>query len=629
MKKLLLLSVAVLAVFSLAFTACDSAVGSTTVTQGYSKIDNPKIQTKVYPGAIVVTWKPVKDAAGYTGVRIDNTTQEAVSLSSQIAAGLQGGAVTLTDVIGYNNELVNGRSYTYVITALSSVNVGMAGTGASGSITPSTTTEILPVLNGQSEATVKANVPADYTVPAIADFTTSEVTSINGYDWLKVSWTAPAYHPAIGTQVIYSYGKDQPLLTVNIPTNFSGSSYAMFPLIGGENTVSVQPYWSTPTTNWNGTYYASPAKVEKTVTSSKTNLGSLGAFNVSGAYFNAELITAQNNPAKPGVGISYREFPGVEGATAAVYRLETVGRGTGTTSLNTGATVTGWEEVNPGFVKRTRATDQFEYYGEDLTVEEGKSYDYALVLTLGQAKSLPVVTSSSITITKAYPQASIGAINVTTTSILDASGVQTGTQLVISFTGDKDSTYKVQFAPNVGEDDSTNAKAGAYTDVPDAPTTVDATGSIVVRHNPPKRVAYYYKVIGTNKDGITRESVRTIYATAPWSSASIPVASTGSGWVLPSAAGSSRHFEVPAAAAVNNWIFTGESVKIYYATATVPNGTPLEAFTRSVTFTYANITSGTTTDQEKDATVSGDLANRPWAFSLVLVTTEGKEIPIQ
>jgi hypothetical protein len=526
------------------------------------------------------------------------------------------------------------------------LNIGIAGNGVGTNPITGGSSEILPVLSGQSEATVKANVPADYTVPAIADFTTTEVTSINGYDWLKVSWTAPAYHPAISVNVVYSYGKDQPgLLTVNVPTITTpteGSSYALFPLIGGDNTVSVQPVFGSTTTadaNLFGTYYASPAKVEKTVTYSKTNLGSL-----TSASFATSRITAANNPAKLGVGISYREFAGVEGATPTVYRLETVNyTASAATSLTTGATAAGWTVVDPGFVKRTRGTDQFEYYGEDLTVEEGKTYNYALVLTLGEAKS-QAATTTAISIAKASPQATVGTIGIVQVSVLNAStGSQTGTRLQISFTGDKDSTYKLQFAPNVGTGvTAATAKAGTYTDVPDAPTTVDVTGTITIGHVPPRRVSYFYKVIATNKDGISREvlynpgaTVPGLYNTSPWSAASGPARSSIISGTLPVGPSSSVNVSVQATGkaasspAPDTLIFPGENVKIYYAFAATNGGNPLAQFASSVNFTYGNFTNDSDSSvRTKPINITGENQYRFIVYRVYLVTEDGEEIEL-
>jgi hypothetical protein len=330
----------------------------------------------------------------------------------------------------------------------------------------------------------------------------------------------------------------------------------------------------------------------------------------------------------------------VEGATPSVYRLEAAGATSGAaTSLQTGATVTGWTAINPGFVKRsvTGAFNGFEYYAEDTTVEAGKSYVYALVLSLDTAKSQ--AATASVTVTKTtVPQATITNFTITPVNVLNSTGDITGTRLQIRFEGDKTSTYKVQFAPNIGEGETTTtAKAGTYTDVPDAATTVDPTGIITVGHNPPRRVAYFYKVIGTNADGIIREvlygtnglySVGTYTAEGPiyWSALTSLLPSTG--------ASATKNFSVPATgkaaagAPADTLIFPEESVKIYYAPT--DSGAELTTYTNSVTFTYANFTNvSDSTVRTKQITVSGELEYRNYAFKAFLVTAGGKEILIQ
>jgi hypothetical protein len=531
MKKLLLLSVAVLAVFSLAFTACDSAVGSTTVTQGYSKLDNPKIQTKVYPGAVVVTWKPVKDAEGYFASRIDNTTLEVTDLTAAVetAVAAGGGTVRLVDIVNYGNELVNGRSYTYVVTAYNALSIGYGGAtlttppanpvdGGSG--------DVLPVLNGQSEATIKANVPATITFPTLAETNITLETFSNldaSAEFLKVSYPKipdNQYNPGISLQLTYSYGSENtdklPIGNYAFTTTVKGAGYAVFPLIGGINTVKARYIWDENNTSYANTFYVGPAAVTKaTENLAKTVLptvalsAAIGTDGRAAPYVTLQYTYNATSPS--------RELTG--DITPVVYRAEVIGKAaTVTSSSNSGTTVGGWTALTTTWKDQTaffngQDVSTYTRYAEDTTVEKGSTYAYLLVLTTPTQTTVPSISALTSPIPDVLPKApTLTAVNVSVTLNRESSGlavVPPTYGIAVSWQGDKTSTYKLFRAPNIGTNDSTDAKPGDWTEITvpakddlDKYSYYDNTGLQV-------RTSYYYKVIGTN-DGI--EYTRTVLA---------------------------------------------------------------------------------------------------------------------
>jgi hypothetical protein len=624
MKKLLLLSVAVLAVFSLAFTACDSAVGSTTVTQGYSKIDNPVVTAKTFPGAIMVSWLPVKDAVGYKVIRRDNTTGIVkVGAAQWVAGDASYGGINsyyVLDVTKVSDELVNGRSYTYQVIATNVLGIDAAIVAVG---TTNWADETVPILNGKTEVTVSANVPANYTVPAITDIQTVQIVDpADNSDWLKITWKAGDYNPAVKSTVTYSYGTAQDLGAgtaavgsfkievggaAGVNAGQKGSYTALVPVIGGDNTITISNVFG------DGLYYVAPATATATKvhTGSKTNLGTITGFNAT---------VGTTNDDKKVVTLAYT---GLNTAgtfdTAAVeklYRAEIVEKTDVNSSFITGNTVTNWTAVDlvwttTGAANRTAV---------DTTVAEGTSYAYTLVLDKADVKSNPSTANAATGTVSTANAPAITGLTVTAYNTLNSSGDTTGRALRITWTGSQGATYRIHRAPNIGT--NANPITGTWAEI----TTADLTASVAndgIVYNDitaGKRIEWYYRVEGTK--GTETASSTVIYSTVPWNATG---AAYTPAWGITRSSTTKIRFAPTGIAPTpaSTEIFPGESLVVYFRPSNVA-----AQYTDYLSVSYSELTTagaGTVIALPK----TGDLTeNITYVYSRFIRTEAGELLPV-
>ncbi|MBD5432822.1 MAG: hypothetical protein HDR35_00750, partial [Treponema sp.] len=120
-------------------TACIIAIGLAACsnpefdgrTDTVISLETPSVTAKAYPGVNFVSWKPVTGASGY-----DVTVYE---------EGTYKGRKSLSTYSFPDTDLVNGKTYTYSVEAISTTN-------------PGTMREVYAT-NSRGEASVKAIVP--------------------------------------------------------------------------------------------------------------------------------------------------------------------------------------------------------------------------------------------------------------------------------------------------------------------------------------------------------------------------------------------------------------------------------------------------------------------------------------
>ncbi|MDR0707319.1 MAG: fibronectin type III domain-containing protein [Treponema sp.] len=115
MKKAFYLSVATVLLFAVIFAGCDSGGLTQEIEnkQTFPALPAPQnLKAVVKPGAIVIGWNVVGDAAGYAVYRKDAETHV-----SKRVGDLGADQTHYQDKVGYSNQLVDKRTYTYTVVA--------------------------------------------------------------------------------------------------------------------------------------------------------------------------------------------------------------------------------------------------------------------------------------------------------------------------------------------------------------------------------------------------------------------------------------------------------------------------------------------------------------------------------
>jgi hypothetical protein len=244
MKKLLLSLVAVMAVFSLVFTACDQPTDYSV--NAVSTLASPNVKITSVTGANIVTWDPVANATGYEVWRRDNRDGgigNYVSLARPGSSGLDADDGIYVDGISDTNPLYEQVTYTYKVIAISSIS--SAPSRAAGDVT---------VQNSESEASVyieAGKFPAKGTPLSDAAFgiaVTDVKVSVSANGTVTVTWVNPGHNPAVR----YSF----PVTNLNSVAwaTYQTAATATAITTPGSYSVAVVPYLKD-----SGVYYPLPA----------------------------------------------------------------------------------------------------------------------------------------------------------------------------------------------------------------------------------------------------------------------------------------------------------------------------------------------------------------------------------
>ncbi|MDR1220006.1 MAG: fibronectin type III domain-containing protein [Treponema sp.] len=234
MKKALYLSVATALLFAVILAGCQDGLQETLNEQirTYPALPAPKnLKTTVSPGAIVIGWDAVKDAASYEVYRRDTVTQQSRQIASLTVA-----QTSYIDKVGYDNYLADGRKYTYTVVALGKT-VGSNNVILNGEATVDATAQIPP--RGSDEV---------ITAEAIKELASRVIVNTNGQDTLEVTWIGD---PLLIYSALYTYGNGTVPLRYNLWNdgngggNILGSVYKRhaIPLVGGATTVEITAKW--------------------------------------------------------------------------------------------------------------------------------------------------------------------------------------------------------------------------------------------------------------------------------------------------------------------------------------------------------------------------------------------------
>ena len=216
------------------------------------------LEAKVYDGMIILQWNNVPNASSYRVVRKDTSTK--LSVVRATVSNTTSNAISYTDTVGWDNQLINDRDYEYSVISVSS----------------STTV----VQNGESKITVKARIPnpSEFTPSLDADqIDVTQYTTITGVDQIVVTFPN---QPNYQYQVAYTYGLNEIVRDFESFNNnntaatnwFDPVKAATFPAIGGANSVSVKAWFTGDQSYYGGNTVATkPATVAIATTLNQVN----------------------------------------------------------------------------------------------------------------------------------------------------------------------------------------------------------------------------------------------------------------------------------------------------------------------------------------------------------------------
>jgi hypothetical protein len=436
MKQTLLSVAAVLTAFSLFFTACDPLSDYTvTNTEVLPELPGPEwVKAEALKGANSITWAFTKDAKGYTVYRQELDANGAEVGGFTELATKTHSTSSLIDAVGLDNQLKNGVSYRYGVTANNAA--GLSGRSVDY------------VQEGITYADpVTADIPARgtevTTIAALsADSIKAEgVSDANGSDRLLVSW--PYTHPAFNYRVQYAVGNatlSKDLSSSSSP--ISGETwYYSAPLFGGNTQVSLVVTFGSGS----DAYYYKPVTIPKAV----TGLPLTGPLSVSGMYISTIQYLDGGTLAK----ITWTKASTVPDLSSyKLYRAEANNITTGSfSSSNNLVELSGdWTAVTGG----VDSVDSSGVIVYDSGLDPEKGYVYALYAEVGGRKSVPVLYGLA-----AAPEDIAGpGFDIQTPYTTAADGTRTYS-VTLGWNAEAGAEYKLERAPLAY---STNA-IGTYT----------------------------------------------------------------------------------------------------------------------------------------------------------------------
>jgi hypothetical protein len=487
---------------TLLLAGCENAVTNPeSVTTGVSIPQLPapgNVRAVAYDGIVFVSWDVVKDATGYNVYRRDSETG-AVFVGS--AWNVSTAAPTsFIDTVSFTNPLVNGRSYTYTVVALSGQSTGddYSSTGMS----PYGGDAQTLVLNSVASAAVGAKVPdrATYTIPAPTALETSIVRGGSfGSDALEqvlVVWKAELNAKY---DVSYTFGAGDVAYTYYLnANNIDGAGSELgsvkFPLVGGSTKITVGPYFTG-----GRDFYKTGAPITKELNESLSTL---------------PVVSLSGTPARdgPNVVIKWNEVTGAASGAAgyAVYKAE-FERATSTNyDDDYGLTANIAIKSNWASVPITAAVlSGTTYTAVDYGVPLDKDYVYLIIAQNGTIKSNPTrFFIGKDTLATAPSTWTITPVD-NNTKVQVAFPVETGktyalARTVVTFTDDA--------IANTVTDTTTPATIGDWTPV--TATVSDNPAYKVFIDTPAKRSFYQYR-LNVTESGVTKSYYKNLY-TAPF-----------------------------------------------------------------------------------------------------------------
>ncbi|MDR3283600.1 MAG: hypothetical protein LBS97_00275 [Treponema sp.] len=322
MKKTLIAGLAALfAVSALLVMGCEE-VATTIDPNAIPSLAAPgNVKAAAHPGANLVTWDLVKDAAKYQVVRKDTTTGITTTVAELAADGYY------VDIVGFANQLIDGHKYRYTIIAksLTSPNRSIAEDGViyNGSANSNEITATIPasspVTAPNATVTVEKNVVVvqwtNATVPSFVDYEAEyTVSTPNGqYPFAAVSLVD-------GTRSNGEKSADK---------YFAPKQQITFPLTSG-TSVSV-----TVKAKWQNGYYASVSGAAVTK--------DLPVSNALAAVSNGSAVRGTADKTK--VTLTWSAVAGATGYD--VYSAAYDGGATGSWALLGSVTGTTYEDTVP------------------------------------------------------------------------------------------------------------------------------------------------------------------------------------------------------------------------------------------------------------------------------------------
>ncbi|MDR2535646.1 MAG: hypothetical protein LBD29_06395 [Treponema sp.] len=211
--------------FGLILTGCEQPT-EYTVNEGLASIPGPgNLEAKIHDGVIYLTWDSVANASGYRIVRKDNETEITKVLNDNMV-NTGSGSLWHGDIVGWDNQLVHDRTYTYTVISLNTAGINKS------------------VLSGESSVEATAQIPGR-TAFSLGDAPVIAVEREPDANFILVTFPTK---PNLRYDVSYVYGTGSIVaqLTGGPSGSESGGDLSnptravRFPLIGGNNTVSVK-----------------------------------------------------------------------------------------------------------------------------------------------------------------------------------------------------------------------------------------------------------------------------------------------------------------------------------------------------------------------------------------------------
>jgi hypothetical protein len=379
MKKALYLSVAAVSLFAMIFAGCD---GSQDIFQekDYAAISAPQnLKATAQPGLNVITWDVVKDAkSGYEVTRKDAVTGEVKTLAATTPY--------LADKVGFANQLVDGRKYTYTVVA------------KSGS----------ELRNGSASVDVTAAIPArgDATVVAAPTDIAFKPFANEGKDQLEVTWTGDA-NLSYSAYYVYSDGT-VPLVYERWVTEGTSLKRQTIPFVGGDTSVKI-------VAKWDGAEYYKSAEASQTFSGTGSILPNVSNFSVTPDSNGIYTLLWNAVDSATGYDIWRAEF--ISGSLTENWNDNEEG---GYIPSWGGATLGDWQSIDATSAKKNGISFTLTESG----VDTSKRYIYGIIAKNSEAKS-PLATDTTNAITQSI------ATTFSSTNIVETKDADGKPQLTI------------------------------------------------------------------------------------------------------------------------------------------------------------------------------------------------------
>jgi hypothetical protein len=414
---------------------CDTPIDPNSMTYGESipSVGNPSVTAHTWEGIILVSWQPVKDVAKYAIYRRHDNTGDiknmgVVNLVDADEDKDEGDLPRILDAVSFDNQLINGHSYTYKVIALSGdPNVAFTRAAdedeADPTIAPTYANPGL-IWNGEGSATVTANVPnratykmreineADIKIERLDYYASATDKGITGSvaDRFLVTWpTQPnakyTVYYTLGTQSIIDNANDDTskgiikkkgslVINNDTPGFEKPLGYATFPIIAGKSTVTII------TEFLNGAYYNSVSSVAKLV-------DDLAVLHLDTVKLKAILVDDGRSTPNRYVTLKYTEVPGA--VSYAIYKAVVDNKGVGdviTTKSDWTAVATTELSRTPTYAKDTTIPVSEVVLRETLdAIDNGDAYVYMIIAT-GDPAVVPVSQSPTYVTKLVTPEGS-------------------------------------------------------------------------------------------------------------------------------------------------------------------------------------------------------------------------------